>query len=176
MWKHQDEAISKFMEERRGILNMATGTGKTQTSLKIIRKLFTEGIIKTIIVSTEGNDLLSQWSEQVSKLVLEEPRKLRLYRHFGPTHRDLQNFLLDKKNAIFITSNENLNKALRNLTHQEMRETLLIHDEVHRVGSPANRKSLEGLSANIAWVLGLSATPEREYDQDGNKFIDEYDN
>jgi superfamily II DNA or RNA helicase len=55
-----------------------------------------------------------------------------------------------------------------------MRETLLIHDEVHRVGSPANRRSLEGLSANIAWVLGLSATPEREYDQDGNKFIDEY--
>jgi superfamily II DNA or RNA helicase len=174
MWKHQDEAIAKFMAERRGILNMATGTGKTQTSLKIIRKLFSEGAIKTIIISTEGNDLLSQWSEQVSKLVLEEPRKLRLYRHFGPTHRDLQNFLLDKKNAIFITSNENLNKALRNLTPQEMRETLLIHDEVHRVGSPANRRSLESLSANIAWVLGLSATPEREYDQDGNKFIDEY--
>ena len=33
---------------------------------------------------------------------------------------------------------------------------------------------MESLSANIAWVLGLSATPEREYDQDGNKFIDEY--
>jgi superfamily II DNA or RNA helicase len=81
---------------------------------------------------------------------------------------------LDKKNAILITSNENLNKALRNLTPQDKRETLLIHDEVHRVGSPANRKSLEGLSNDIAWVLGLSATPEREYDQDGNKFIDEY--
>jgi superfamily II DNA or RNA helicase len=174
MWKHQDEAITHFMAERRGILNMATGTGKTQTSLKIIKKLFSEGAIKTIIISTEGNDLLSQWSAQVSKLVLEQPGKLRLYRHFGPTYRDIQNFLLDKKNAILITSNENLNKALRNLTPQDKRETLLIHDEVHRVGSPANRVSLKDLSNDITWVLGLSATPEREYDQDGNKFIDEY--
>lgn len=176
MWKHQDEAIAQFMAERRGILNMATGTGKTQTSLKIIRKLFSEGAIKTIIISTEGNDLLSQWSAQISKLVLEQPGKLRLYRHFGtaPAYRDIQNFLLDKKNAILLTSNENLNKALRNLSSQEMRETLLIHDEVHRVGSPSNRNSLKGLSDDISWVLGLSATPEREYDQEGNKFIDEY--
>jgi superfamily II DNA or RNA helicase len=174
MWKHQDEAIEQFMVQRRGILNMATGSGKTQTALKAIRKLFAEGAIRTIIISTEGNDLLSQWSAQVSRLVLEQPGKLRLYRHFGPTYRDLQNFLLDKKNAILITSNENLNKALRNLTSQEKRETLLIHDEVHRVGSPANRNSLQGLSSDVAWVLGLSATPEREYDEDGNKFIDEY--
>lgn len=174
LWKHQDEAIARFMAQRRGILNMATGSGKTQTSLKAIRKLFADETIKTVIISTEGNDLLSQWSAQVSQLVLEHPGQLRLYRHFGPTYRDIQNFLLDKKNAILITSNENLNKALRNLTSQEKRETLLIHDEVHRVGSPANRKSLQGLSKDIAWVLGLSATPEREYDEDGNKFIDEY--
>jgi superfamily II DNA or RNA helicase len=176
MWKHQDEAIARFIAERRGILNMATGTGKTQTSLKIIKKLFSEGAIKTIIISTEGNDLLSQWSAQVSKLVLDQPGKLRLYRHFGtaPAYRDIQNFLLDKDNAILLTSNENLNKALRNLSQQEKRETLLLHDEVHRVGSPANRKSLEGLSNDVTWVLGLSATPEREYDQDGNKFIDKY--
>lgn len=174
LWKHQDEAIAQFMEQRRGILNMATGSGKTQTSLKVIRKLFADGAIKTVIISTEGNDLLSQWSAQVSQLILEQPGKLRLYRHFGLTFRDVQNFLLDKKNAILITSNENLNKALRNLTSQEKLETLLIHDEVHRVGSPANRKSLQGLSNDIAWVLGLSATPEREYDQDGNKFIVEY--
>ena len=174
MWKHQDEAIAKFMTDRRGILNMATGTGKTQTSLKIIRKLYTEGAIRTIIISTEGNDLLNQWSSQVSKLITEELKKLRLYRHFGPTYRDIQNFLLDKENAILIISNENLNKALRNLSSKERLETFLIHDEVHRVGSPANRKSLSGLSAEIAWVLGLSATPEREYDQEGNRFIDEY--
>jgi superfamily II DNA or RNA helicase len=174
LWKHQDDAIERFVKEKRGILCMATGTGKTQTSLKIIRKLFFEGAIKTIIISTEGNDLLNQWSEQISRLVLEKQGNLRLYRHFGPSYRDLQNFLLDKKNAILVTSNENLNKALRNLSPLDLRETLLIHDEVHRVGSPANRASLNGLSSNIEWVLGLSATPEREYDKDGNKFIEEY--
>jgi superfamily II DNA or RNA helicase len=118
--------------------------------------------------------LLGQWSEQVRKLVIEQTSKLRLYRHFGPSYKDIQNFLLDKKNALLITSNENLNKALRNLSFQEKKETLLIHDEVHRVGSPANRNSLQSLSNDITWVLGLSATPEREYDQDGNKFIEEY--
>jgi superfamily II DNA or RNA helicase len=53
-------------------------------------------------------------------------------------------------------------------------KVLLIHDEVHGIGSPSNRSALSGLSENIVWILGLSATPEREYDKEGNEFIESY--
>lgn len=35
-WMHQDEAVSIFLERHNGILEMATGTGKTRTALKIV--------------------------------------------------------------------------------------------------------------------------------------------
>jgi superfamily II DNA or RNA helicase len=51
-------------------------------------------------------------------------------------------------------------------------ETLIIHDEIHGFGSPALVSALGGLHAKIPYRLGLSATPERIYDQAGSKFIE----
>jgi superfamily II DNA or RNA helicase len=53
---------------------------------------------------------------------------------------------------------------------------LLIHDEVHRLGSSGNIKNLSGLSDNVRFRIGLSATPEREYDDFGeqNEFIENH--
>jgi PLD-like domain/Type III restriction enzyme, res subunit len=34
-WRHQKDAINEFLKSERGILEMATGTGKTKTSLRI---------------------------------------------------------------------------------------------------------------------------------------------
>jgi len=48
-WRHQDEALAIFLKEERGILNMATGTGKTRTALKILSRLFETGEIETAI-------------------------------------------------------------------------------------------------------------------------------
>jgi superfamily II DNA or RNA helicase len=177
-WKHQDQAIEKFLFHKKGILNMATGTGKTRTALKIISKLFTQKLIETVIISTDGNDLLSQWSSQVNTLASENPGMFRIYRHFGsppgPSFRDLNNFLLDTSGSVLITSNLHLPTLLRNLPSKIKSKVLLIHDEVHGIGSPSNRSALSGLSENIVWILGLSATPEREYDKEGNEFIESY--
>ena len=48
------------------------------------------------------------------------------------------------------------------------RKLFLIVDECHRAGSPANAKALLG---RFVATLGLSATPEREYDQGFQKHI-----
>lgn len=178
MWKHQDEAIKTFLTAKKGILNMATGTGKTRTALKIISKLFIEKKIKTVIISTEGNDLLGQWLLQINGLAVDNPGLFRIHKHFGSapgsSFREMNNFQLDYIDSILITSNSHLKTALELLPQESKKDVLLIHDEVHRIGSLTNRESLKGLSSPIGWVLGLSATPEREYDEDGNKFIEDY--
>ncbi len=171
-WRHQDDALAVFLAAERGVLNMATGTGKTRTALKILRALFERDEIDTVIVCTDGNDLLDQWYGELLAVRKEVGRDLRVFRQYKSI-KELQGFALDSKNAILLVSREPVASALRQLGKQAGR-TLLIHDEVHGLGSPGNRTRLAGLSDSVRFRLGLSATPEREYDQDGNAFIEDH--
>ena len=150
---------------------MATGTGKTRTALKIVRALYERDRIDTVIVSTDGNDLLDQWYGQL--LAIRKDIGAKVFRHYKSS-REVEDFLLEPKNGILLVSRQPLALALRRLPAETERRTLLVHDEVHGLGSPANRKRLSGLSDDVRFRLGLSATPEREYDEEGNKFILEH--
>ena len=81
---------------------------------------------------------------------------------------------MEPKNALLLVSRKPVASALRGLSGQQASRTLLIHDEVHGLGSPGNRARLDGLSDGVRFRLGLSATPERTYDQDGNEFIERH--
>lgn len=169
-WRHQDEATATFLASERGVLNMATGTGKTRTALKIMQTLFDHDLIDTVITCTDGNDLLDQWYSEILATRKVAGRDLRVFRQYKSI-KELQNFSLEPECSILLVSRKPVASALRSLTKQQGERTLLIHDEVHGLGSPDNRARLTGLSDDIRFRLGLSATPEREYDQDGNDFI-----
>ncbi|NDU74016.1 DEAD/DEAH box helicase family protein [Actinomadura sp. DSM 109109] len=174
-WRHQDEAIATFIDAERGILNMATGTGKTRTALQIMDTLFRRRDIETAIIAMDGDDLLRQWYRELLGLRKVADYPVQLYRDFD-IHKEVQDFNLSPSGSILLTSRaagparDPLRSALQNLPAGD--RTLLVHDEVHRLGSPSNRRRFEGLSEDIRYRLGLSATPEREYDEDGNDFIE----
>lgn len=77
-WIHQEIALNIFLKEKNGILEMATGTGKTKTAIKIINKLFEKGEIKRVIITAHGNDLLEQWCKHIYK----EIEYVRVYAFF----------------------------------------------------------------------------------------------
>lgn len=172
-WRHQDEAVSRFLEKERGVLNMATGTGKTRTALRICQTLLDRGDIDSIIVSTDGNDLLDQWYKELLNLLKDIPQSLTAVREYS-SHHDRDRFSLNPRNKILLVSRPTLAVPLRRLSAEQGYRTLLIHDEVHRLGSPGNRRELGGRSEHIRFRLGLSATPEREYDQEGTAFIEDH--
>lgn len=172
-WRHQDEALEKFLAAERGVLNMATGTGKTRTALKILLALLERDEIESVIVCTDGNDLLDQWYGELLSVRKAAGRDLRVFRHYRDV-KESQGFSLDPKDAILLVAREPVALALKQLTKAQARRTLLIHDEVHGLGSPGNRARLGGLSENVRFRLGLSATPEREYDLEGNSFIEDH--
>lgn len=172
-WRHQDEAIQCFLKAERGVLEMATGTGKTRTALRICESLLTDKTIDSIIVSADGNDLLDQWYLQLLPLAAMSSWSLRVTRHYGNYH-EREFFMLDPTRSILLASRYALPPALRKLSPSQAHRAILIHDEVHRLGSPANREKLAGLADHIRFRLGLSATPEREYDQEGTAFIDQH--
>lgn len=170
-WIHQDKALNKFLEVERGLLNMATGTGKTITSIKILKNLYGSDKINTIIIATYGNSLLNQWFHEVQPLRNE--LGLKIFRHFSKYH-DRQRFINNINKALLICSYDNLDFVLKKLDSNQANQTLIIYDEVHRLGAESYRKKLYSLSDDIRFRLGLSATPERAYDDEGNKFIESH--
>ncbi len=173
LWQHQSDALSIFLKRERGVLEMATGTGKTRTALQICHTLLRNKVVDCVLVTADGNDLLDQWHRELLGLARDIGPARRIWRHYGDRHeRDY--FNLDPVGSLLLVSRFALPPALRALSAQSASRTILIHDEVHRLGSPGNRNSLAGLSDAIRFRLGLSATPEREYDKDGTIFIEQH--
>jgi len=177
LWKHQENAIEIFLEKERGILEMATGTGKTTTSLEIAYQLIKQNKVKTIIIETYGNALLHQWSKEVEKWIYEsypeELSHLSIFKEFE-NYSSMINFLNNIDDSILIIGKDA--KKLKNLFSSNALlnskdKVLIIHDEVHKFGSPSMIANLDGTLSQYKYSLGLSATPEREYDE-GNDFIE----
>ena len=177
-WAHQRKAIDIFLEKERGILEMATGTGKTKTTLWIIEELWNSGKIDSVIIAADGNALLDQWAKDLvtfrNKLKTVSGG-VSLYKHYGTDHGS-ERFAVSPSDSILLCSRSNTMVPLRAIAQSSGERVLLIHDEVHGLGSDGNIKNLSGLSENIRYRIGLSATPEREYDDFGeqNEFIENH--
>ncbi|MEG8027707.1 DEAD/DEAH box helicase family protein [Sphingomonas aerolata] len=164
-WRHQKEALACFLETRCGVLEMATGTGKTRTAVNIMNELFERGSTRTAIVAAAGTDLLDQWYGVLAK----EGRPV--YRAYE-RHNDAQGYLNDPVDSVLLTSRLNLPRVLPRLSAGIQKDALIVCDEVHGMGAPSMVENLPGLIRPLGWRLGLSATPDREYDQAGNDFIE----
>lgn len=165
-WRHQDEALAAFMKTRAGVLAMATGTGKTRTALKIDAELRERALVQSTIIAAYGTDLLDQWYDE---LVKHDPVDL-VYRAYG-NHYEADNFRLAKRPACLITNRRKLAEVIPRLSSERIAETLIVCDEVHGFGEGGLVASLDGKLQQFPYRLGLSATPTREYDDDGNEFV-----
>lgn len=173
LWHHQDKAIKAFLHAKNGILEMATGTGKTRTALKIMSQLLNDRKIKRVIITMHGNDLLRQWEKEVFSALDAD---IQVYKYFDSIYKELPSFLLCKNKCVLIISrdatrlSECINRIAMRISDVYC-ETMLVFDEVHGLGSESLRSSLAGKISRFQYRLGLSATPNREYDDAGNEFI-----
>lgn len=170
-WIHQNIAVETFLEKEHGILAMATGTGKTVTAIKIINKLFESGDIRRVVITMYGNDLLDQWAMQI-----RENYKTKLINYHYGSEKMMKNFILHPDDSILLLSRDakNLSKlldALDRFPGNYRDDTLFVFDEVHGAGSSSFVENLAGRISPYRYRLGLSATPEREYDDAGNDFL-----
>lgn len=165
-WRHQREALADFLREKNGVLEMATGTGKTRTAISIMNELFARGSIRTTVVAAFGTDLLDQWFPQLAN------QGHPVYRAYE-RHREAQQYLNDPEGSILLTSRQNLEQVLPRLGTPFKTKGLLICDEVHGLGSQSLVTGLKDRLKPFTYRLGLSATPEREYDAAGNDFIED---
>lgn len=178
--EYQNEAIRNWFDAGgTGVLEMATGTGKTLAALTIasllqrqLHETFSKPLIMLIVCPF--NNLVRQWDHElrrmgVTSIVASEGK--------GRWEADLRAMLtaFERGELHFlpiITSNGTLmSKAFQRLLVKFPATTLVIADEVHNLGAGRLFASLPKASA---YRLGLSATPERWLDADGTSRIREY--
>ena len=176
---YQREAMAKwFKNDKKGIFEMATGTGKTLTALFCLKKVLEEENVLTII-SCPYIHLIEQWKKDVEKLNLGV-----VHEFYGSSNSewgaefDKLKFIINNANRntrhIILTShdtfsNDSFLEKLNNINCK----LFLIVDEVHHVGASGYGK---GLDSKYDYRLGLSATPERYMDYNGtNRIISYFD-
>lgn len=147
-WRHQREAVAEFLREKHGILEMATGTGKTRTALAIMDELRERGLVQTFIVAAYGTDLLDQWHKELVRRT-----SLPIFRAYE-RHHEAQSFLNDSEDAILLVSRQSLVEILPRLRPSAYQRGIIVCDEVHGMGSPALVSSLTGRLKPFAYRLG----------------------
>lgn len=148
MW--QADALHAWAVSLRGIASVVTGGGKTtfaQMCMQVFRERYPAGRF-VIIVPTLA--LLDQWYVSLREDLLIPEDSIATFSGEGrPDNFSTVNLM------VVNTARTYAPKA------SETAEAMLIVDECHRVASQSNSLALSG---KYVATLGISATPEREYD------------
>lgn len=174
---YQSAAIANWLENQGcGILHMATGTGKTITSLVAASKLANalSNEIALVVVAPYQH-LVDQWTDELTKFGATPLRAYRSrHRWLSEASSQVTEFNTGARDLLcFITTQDTFaSEHFQSLVSRlPGSRTLLIVDEVHHVGSPHYRKAL---TEAVEFRMGLSATPHRFYDDEGTDALDSY--
>lgn len=173
---YQKEAISKWQQNGcRGIFEMATGTGKTYTALAAATLEFENREQLAIVILVPLLHLLDQWrknSEQFGFMpILCSGSHGNWNRELRSKIQDFRIGLLPKLCIIAVQPTAASNRFTNLLNGLPSKSTMLVADEVHRLGSADLQNAL---LPNAGLRLGLSATPYRWYDEKGTAVLLSY--
>ncbi|MBD3227482.1 MAG: DEAD/DEAH box helicase [Candidatus Lokiarchaeota archaeon] len=138
---YQQEAFRKWKENNyKGVVVLATGTGKSYIALEAIYNLK----VKTLIV-VPTLALIDQWKKMLIECLSISSDCIGIW---GGGSRELED--------ITITTYDSSAVHIKNLRKDR---GLIIYDEVHHLPAPTYRVASNAVFA--PYKLGLSATPER---------------
>lgn len=170
--KYQIEAYNNWANNNfKGIFAMATGTGKTITSLNcLLNEYKLNGIYRALIL-VPTKSLVEQWHIECRKFnFVENIIKAYSSENWVEQIANIETLNIIKKEFSYVIistystfSTRKFQNILKNLSDQ----TLLIADEMHNLGSSTLKSKLG--SIKFKKLIGLSATPERQFQDEINK-------
>lgn len=175
--EYQKTAFENWKNNKqKGLFAMATGTGKTITSLNCLFEIYQrKGYYKAIIL-VPTITLVNQWELECRKFHFSNITKV--YSKNLTWRDEVERILFNEKyktdkepevSYIIISTYASYarEKVFNVLNGFDKKRLLLIADECHNMGSGSLAKRLK----DIPYLrrIGLSATPERQFDDEGNE-------
>lgn len=175
--EYQKTAFENWKNNKqKGLFAMATGTGKTITSLNCLFEIYQrKGYYKAIIL-VPTITLVNQWELECRKFRFSNITKV--YSKNLTWRDEVERILFNEKyrtdkepeiSYIIISTYASYarEKVFNILNGFDKKRLLLIADECHNMGSASLVKRLK----DIPYLrrIGLSATPERQFDDEGNE-------
>lgn len=171
MRPYQEEAKTNWNNNNHtGFFVMATGTGKTITSLYTIKDLVTEEKVFTVI-AVPYKHLVSQWAED-AKEFFPDAHIVCVHGEIKDAETKIYASYLSSKSSykpliIITTIKSFFLKKYVNLYDKIEYKKLLIVDEAHNFYNSLS----DELSAKYVYKLGLSATPVFGTDEEKTKIL-----
>lgn len=178
---YQKEAFNKWKVSQKGLFAMATGTGKTLTSLNCLLEIYNKFKYYQALILVPTITLVEQWEDECKRFnfshIIKVSSKnngwrseiddIKLKESLAQSDDLPPSFIIIATYASF--SRESSFKQLMSLSKKTQRQMLLIADEAHNIGAPNVISKLDRM--RILRRIGLSATPERQFDDKGNNAI-----
>ena len=161
---------------QKGLFAMATGTGKTITSLNCLLEIYKRKGYYKAIIWVPTVTLVNQWEKECRKFQFshivkvysknkdwrEEVDRINFNEKYKSKHEPEVSYIIISTYASYARA-----RVFNILNGFDKRRLLVIADECHNMGSSSLVKRLKEIP--YFRRIGLSATPERQFDDEGNK-------
>jgi superfamily II DNA or RNA helicase len=176
---YQRKAVEAWLGQRgRGILKMATGTGKTKTALfaacQLAQALASREQPLVVLIIAPLQHLVDQWISEVESFGVRPVAVYESSQRWLPVVEDqLAEARLGQRPvvAMVATNASFAGDRFQAVLSRVTQPLLVIADEAHNLGSSAYRSLLPH---NATYRLALSATPERWFDDTGTDALSGY--
>ena len=160
----------------KGMFAMATGTGKTITSLNCLLNEYKKTGIYRAIITVPTTALVEQWKKECAKFNFKNIITVSSKENWD---KNLAFFntaskLIDTSYIVIVTYASLPRPKFQSYFTQLPKDTILIADETHNLGSQGLLRLLPNI--HLEKRIGLSATPHRKFDETGNQAIQEFFN
>jgi superfamily II DNA or RNA helicase len=176
---YQRQAVEAWLRHRgRGILKMATGTGKTKTALvaasQLGQVLMQREEPLAVVILAPLQHLVDQWITEVESFGVRPVAVYESSDRWLPVVEDhlAEARLGQRPVVVMVATNASFAGArFQAVLSRITQQLLVIADEAHNLGSTSYRPRLP---QNATYRLALSATPERWFDDEGTDALTDY--
>lgn len=171
---YQQEAIEEWEKTSRGLLEMATGTGKTITALAAAVRLYERMGRLALVVAAPLTHLVEQWAREARQFgfnpVIAGGSRERWLEQLADQATEYRNGWRNEL-CVVVTHKTLCSDHFLEVVSRLGPDVLIVGDEAHHLGA---KKTVARLPEQVQNRLALSATPDRWYDEDGTDGLHQY--
>jgi len=175
-YRHQGEAVKAWENNGElGVLAIATGGGKTISSLIAAHRLLGRVGSLFVLVAAPTRPLVTQWASEMREFGLTpyvQGSNRTAKKHVEYLEKRIERVargIVEVDSAV-VTNHLVNTPEMKRLLERHSNLVMFVGDEAHNLGA----EQFISDPPEVRFRLGLSATPERQYDPDGTADLFDY--